>query len=484
MRGLKLIVLFLLVTANSTSYAGGSSVNNGGDWFVRSLPLLKIQLPEDFGVVEGVQYKRVGLRKCEQADTSKLSNSSNIPDKINVIYLPDRNWNAFRVLIENGKTLLCSLGLADSNPATSLQTLTNNEDTNRILYAVYPEVGRQIKYSKSSGTLSQFPYTDPAIGTFLINLDPRGIYVGYNLQDGIRVLGFPRSIYFTPESNPQDDVYISLSIQDRDRVYFVQTVIDNSQNPVWRIVLPVALKTEDLPLAPLAKALRDNTDGTAWKAFYGIKFDPFTDSQVTKNTAWTSFSTTQTSQRLRKELVLKFGVSQLGAMSSPDYLMPLFQVSFLPSILDGELNHPAFRHGERGGEILIPIVSQTWRIGADVVHELTHALQGPCGPGCTDDRLFQMEMEAHTNERQHLKEMVEMQPLTKYADDAFNFLVAASLPNIEWATSYQAPIKRDLCEDVILGYKLDIGKIRASTLSQFNCQLHSKTLKLASRRIR
>jgi len=475
--------LFLgLLTFGANTFAGGSSVNNGGDWFVRTLPLLKIQLPEDFGVVEGIQYKRVGLRKCDTQDLARLDESVNIPDKINVIFLPDQNWNAYRVLIENSKTLLCSLGLADGNPATSLKTLTDNEDTNRILYADFPEVGRQIKYSKSIGTLSKFAQSSPALGTFLTNLDPRGAYAGYNLQDGFRVLGFPHSLYFNFEKSPEDFIYIPLSIEDRDRTYFVQTVIDNSKDPVWRIVLPVALSADDLPVAALAKALRENTDGSLWQAFYGIKFDPFIDPQTTKTAAWTSMNQTPTSQRLRRELMQRFGVSESAAMYSPDLLAPQIEVAFVPSIVNGELNHPAFRHGDIGGKIVLPIVSQRWRIGADVVHELTHALQDSCGPICTDDKFFEMEMQAHLNERQHTKEMIQLFPLSKYADDAFNYLVAASLPNVEWVQNIQKPLKTDLCTDVILSYKLDPTKIKPSTKIKYNCQLPSSASGAASRR--
>ncbi len=464
-----LISFAILFTFGHDTFAGGSSVNNGGDWFVRTLPLLKMKLPEDFGVVEGVQYKKVGLRKCETKDIARLDDIAGIPDTVNVINLPDRDWNALQVLIENGKHLVCSLGIVDANPLTSLETLVNNEDTNRILYEVFPGVGRQIKYSKSLGTIGEYTFRLPAMGTFLINRDPRGSFIGYNLQDGLRVLGFPHSLYFKPESTPQDFVYIPLSIQDRDRVYFVQTVIDNSLTPVWRIVLPIAIAPENLPLPALAEAIQESKDGTVWESFYGIKFDPFTDPQLTKALAWTSASNTTTSQRLRNELVNKFGVSLLGAMHSPDLLKPVFNVSYVPSIADGELNHPAFRHGSIGGEIVLPIVSQRWRIGADIVHELTHALLGPCGAKCNDERIFEMEMEAHLNERQHLKEMTVLSPLTKFANDAFNFLVAASLPNVEWADSIQTPVENELCEDVILNYGLDKTGIRPITLRKYSC---------------
>lgn len=478
----KKILFTLLIALNTNAIAGGSSVNNGGDWFVRSLPLLKIQLPEDFGVIEGVQYKKVGLRKCDSHELSKLNDSTNIPDKINAIYLPDRNWNAFRVLIENRKTLLCSMGLVDNNPETSLQTLTNNEDTNRILYAHDPKLGQILKYSKSLGTTSRWAY-ETALGTFLTSLDPGGVYFGYNLQNGFSILGFPRSLYFNKENHPEDYVYIPLSIQDHNRTYFVQTVIDNSKAPVWRVILPVALNSDDIPLAALSKSYLENTDAS-FIGFQGIKFDPFTDPQITKQVAWTSANQTPTSQKLRLELISKYGVSEYAAMSSPDDLEPILKVIFLPSISNGQLNHPAFQHNKNGGEIILPIVNQRWRIGADVVHELTHALQTPCLQTCTDDQLFQMEMEAHLNERQHIKEMRELFPLTQYADDTFNFLVAASLPNIVWTTSVQKPIERHLCEDVISGYNFDAKKIKKSSFKKFNCPATDSMSGSISRRIK
>lgn len=454
---------------------GGSSVGNGGDWFVRTLPLLKVQLPDDFGVVEGVQYKKVGLRKCANPDLKRLEIPENIPDVVNVIYLPDRQWRAYRVLIENGKHLVCSLGMIDGNPETSLKTLTRNEDTDRVLYADYPNVGRQIKYSKSFGTISQYEHLTPAIGTFLTNLDPAGVYIGYNLQDGLRVLGFPRSLYFKPQPEAVDFVYIPLSIQDRDRPYFVQTVVDHTKAPVWRLILPVAFSRDDLPVAALAKALQETSDHDLWIAFLGIKFDPFIDPQATTAAAWSSFNSTATSEALRMELMRRYNLSQYAVMNKPELLQPHFNVVFLPSIYDGHLNHAAFQHGEKSGEIRLPIVSQRWRIGADVVHELTHALQRPCpSAGCSDDRLFEMEMEAHTNERQHLKEMTLMMPTTKYANDAFNYLVAASLPNVEWANNLQKPAAENLCADVISSYRLDPEKIRKTTFEKFNCQSRQK----------
>lgn len=465
---LAFIATFLL-SAQAFAF-GGSSVGNGGDWFVRSLPLLKIELPDDFGVVEGVQYKKVGLRKCTETDRARLDVPADVPDLVNVIYLPNREWKAYRVLLERGKHLICSFGLADGNPNTALKTLLQNEDTDRILYADFPE-GRFIKYSKSLGTLSKFVTATSAIGTFITSLNSHGTYIGYNLQDGMRVLGFPRSLYFKPQTNATDFVYIPLSIQDHDRHYFVQTAIDNSAAPVWRIILPVAFSTDDLPIAALAKALRNSHDREAWKAFYGIKPDPFIGTTATSVMAWSSFNSTPTSTRLRSELMQKHGLSKIAVMSDPEFLKPHFEVSFVPSMLDGHLNRAAFRHGDKTGHITLPVVSQSWRIGADVVHELTHALQQPCPlAGCSDDRLFEMEMEAHINERQHLKEMVQMMPMTKFADDAFNYLVAASLPNVEWSNVIQKPIKRDLCEDVVLNYQFDPKKIHRDTFKKFNCQ--------------
>lgn len=479
------ILIFLIgnLLLTASAFAGGSSVGNGGDWFVRTLPLLKIQLPEDFGVVEGVQYKKVGLRKCSEDDLKRLEIPANVPDVVNAIYLPNREWKAYRVLIEGGKNLICSFGLADGNPTTALKTLVQNEDTDRVLYADYPDVGRQIKYSKSLGTISKLAYSIPALGTFLTNLDPRGTYAGYNLQDGLRVLGFPKSLYFKPQADAVDFVYIPLSIQDRNRPYFVQTVIDNSNAPVWRIILPVAFSQEDLPLAALAQALRESSGTGVWEAFYGIKFDPFVDHQLTQSIAWSSFNTTPTSKSLRMDLAHRHNFSEYAVMARPDLLSPQFNISFLPSVVDGHLNHAAFRHGETSGEMLLPVVSQRWRIGADVVHEITHALQQPCPiVGCSDDRLFEMEMEAHLNERQHLKEMVEILPMSKYADDAFNYLVAASLPNVMWANTLQKPVQRDLCEDVIISYQLDPAKIQNGTLKKFNCQMQFWNSHLTSRR--
>ncbi|MBL7544532.1 MAG: hypothetical protein JNL11_12010 [Bdellovibrionaceae bacterium] len=460
------ILMFLSLLAQ----AGGSFVGNAGDWFVRTMPLLKFQLPEDFGVVEGVQYKRVGLRKCTAADLQRLKNKNDIPDKINTIYLPDRNWHAYRVLLENAKYLVCSLGLASSDSAQALQLLVNNEDTNRILYMDTVELGRQIKYSKSNGALTEVAYRLPAIGSFLTNLDPKGVFIGYNLQDGLRVLGSPRSIYFRAEAHAHDFVYIPQSIQDRDRAYFVQTVVDNSPNPVWRLILPVAFSKNDFPLYTLADALRKTKGfGPVVKAFFSFKIDTYVEEHLVKFSAWSSFSETPTSKRLRNELATKFDLPYLVRFNDHQYLAPKFQLKFVPSIVDGKLNHAAFVHGENFGEIILPSISQQWRVGADVVHELVHALQEPCPMPCSVDRRFEMEMEAHQIERVHIEEMIKEAPETKYASDAFNYLVAASLPNVEWSTTLQSPIQKDLCTDVIEGYQFDVRKISDVTLKKFDC---------------
>lgn len=195
------------------------------------------------------------------------------------------------------------------------------------------------------------------------------------------------------------------------------------------------------------------------------------------------FNATQISKLLRMELAKRYNFTEYAVMWNSDLLSPQININFLPSIVDGHLNHAAFRHAEVSGEMLLPIVSQRWRIGADVVHEITHALQQPCPViGCSDDQLFVMEMEAHLNERQHIKEMIEALPMAKYADDAFNYLVAASLPNVRWAESLEKPIQKDLCEDIILGYELDLKKIKKSTLKKYNCQMQFWNSHLTSRR--
>lgn len=471
-----IVFLFSIVFSLSV-FAGGSFVGNGGDWFIRKLPLLKVKLPDDFGVVEGVQYKKVGLRKCDAKDLNRLKVKGDIPDKINVIYLPDQNWNAYRVMLENSKYLVCSLGVADKNPKTSLQTLVINEDTDRVLYRTNGEV----KYSKSYGSSEEKFGTLP-IGSFFINIDPAGSYIGYNLQDGMNAIGYPRSIYFKPEPVPADFVYISLSIQERDRPYFVQTVVDNSAAPVWRIILPVAFEKSDLPIAKLASELRSNQNMQLMRMFSGIKNTYYRNETTTRMLAWSSVNKTPTSQSLRRQLMARYGFDEYSAFYSPESLLPHLKINFVPSILGGKLNHAAFIHLGNSGELTIPIVSQTWRIGADVVHELVHALQTPCNSGCDDDKIFDMEMEAHSLERQHLQEMIQMDPVTKYADDAFNYLVAASLPNVEWATTLRKPVKGNLCVDVISNYKLDIEKISSQTLAKYNCPPLSKKPATISRR--
>lgn len=478
---LPLLCIFLFCLNNKiTAYCqiipmqgGGSSVGNGGDWFVKKLPILKFELPEDFAVVEGVQYKKVGLRRCTVNEVEKLNDSTLVPDKYNFIFLPDRNWSVYKVILEDAKYLLCSVGLVDSNPATALNTLLNNSDTNRILYFEDAIENKNIKYSKSTGILGKNNFAIASIGSFISNFNSRGVFIGYNLQDGYRVLGAPRSIYFNQEANPVDFVYIPLSIQERNRNYLVQTVVDNSYSPVWRVILPIALHGADLPINDLAEALdKDKVSGyELGKAFRVIKFGTWADDTTTKFEAWTSMSETLTSLSLRKLIMKKYNVSQDAVMNCPDCLMPKLKIDFLPSILNGELNHAAFIHGQENSYIRIPIVSQQWRIGADIVHELAHALQDSCGNICSDEKIFILEMEAHTLERQHIKEMTEMYPATVFANKAFNYLVAASLPNVVWSSEYQTLEPDNLCHEVIMNYKLDILKISKTVLNKFNCTL-------------
>lgn len=474
--------MVIIIITSMASTAGNES-SGGGDWFVRTLPLIKIKLPEDFGVVEGVQYKKVGLPRCNEQELERLKVKSNIPDTVNIINLPDRNWNVIQVMIENGKQMICSLGPIDVDPTLTLKTLVDNEDTNRTLYFEDGNLGRQIKYSKNQGTVSKFSFSSShTMGTFLVHHEPKGVYIGYNLQDGLGVLGFPRSLYFKTTQEIHDFVYIPLSIQDHTKTYFVQTVIDNTQNSVWRLVIPIALNSKDLPIASLAQAIRESKENHVWDFFYPVKFDLYREQKFTKLQIWTRGKQTPTSELLRKQLIQKFGVNEVGAMFDPDLLKPQFNVSYIPSIEKSQLNHAAFHRGDNGNEIILPIVTQAWRIGADVVHELTHALQVPCGPDCTDDRLFEMEMEAHTNERQHLKEIIELFPAAKYASDAFNYLVAASLPKVTWVDQLQKPLEQSLCVDVILNYQLDPEKIQTKTMKKFNCQFQLKNLKSTSRR--
>ena len=445
---------------------------NGGDWFIRILPLLRVPLPDTTSVVDGVEYTRVGLRRCDSSDLAKLKEPGAQPDRVNVIDLPGQDWRIYQVMTENQKQLLCSIGLQVNDPVAGLQSLVANDDTDRILYD--NSSGSQIlKYSKSLGTYFNPKHpSELAIGTYLAILrgNQNGSYLeGYNLQDGLIVLGRFQALQFQQAVSPQDFIYIPTAVKDPNRIFFVQTVIDNSTHPAWRVILPVAFSADDIPLTSLYDALVNNTSPSMWQSFSGVKVNPYYSDDVNRQTAWYDPNETPTEKSLMAQLVQKFGVDPDGAEIDPVLLQPHFTVAFTPSLNAGRLNHAAFRHGNVGSEIVLPTITQGWRIHADKVHELTHALQTPCEMPCSEDRLFNMEMEAHTNERTHIAEMIGLNPPVEYARTAFNYLVAAGLPSVEWSDNVIPPLQRSLCDDVMLGYGFNPANISSASMRQWNC---------------
>lgn len=450
-----------LNAAANNRLSSGNESSGGGDWFVTHLPLLKFELPEEEGAREGIYFKRIGLPKCTLSDQKLLSEDS---DNYVTSYLPNRAWQAVRVLVHNGRQLVCSFGHMPKDQESSLDLLVNNENTNRIILdPANPKSLRPI-YSKSSGL--NYKYGFFAVGTYLITGKLFGINFQFNscgptIGDMV-LFGYPKT------ENAADFVYVTTGIEPSDRIYFLQTMI-SSKKPAWRILLPIALPQNEIPLPQIAEQIAK--DGCP--RFGNVHFDDNVPQKYTDMYAWSMFNITRTSLNLRLKIAWQEGVSFLGMLARPDWLAPHFTLYLTPSIVGSDLNHAAFHHSGENGKIFIPIGTPAWRMSADVVHELTHVLQLKNGRGNSDDDRFQNEMEAHLNEREHVVELSKVFNTSPqmYAQllQVFTYTASATLPLVRWVNGETAPHRMSLCDQVIETYKLNRNHISSESLNRFNC---------------
>lgn len=463
---MKLCILWVLtVIFSNPSFAGTST--HGADWFIHPLPLLKPKLGQNTNDL-GLSYNPVSLRRCTAEDTKQPSGPGKI--EMNVTYLPDKNWRAYRVLFWGGSSLRCSYGLAESDPKKALKLLIDNEDTNKVLYADFPGHPQTIRFSKATGVFRSFP---SLVGTYLVagsNEFKSGGYhlLAFSLQYSGQATSGGQLTVDSGGGPLVDTVYVPSEIfNPGKRTYFVQTVTSSSIKPAWRIVLPVALPEDSIQLynVTLKKILNEAPPiGAAGN------FDNYNSLQENQTFAWTSGYYSPLSKKLRKLVQNKFGFSSEAVVGKPWLLAPQIQVTVVPTIENSSLNNAIFHRSGAGGEIILPLGNQSWRTGADVVHELTHVLQPTYGIDNSDNGRFQNEMEAHTNEREHIEQVWARSPDLKVMANAFSYLVAATIPNVQWTDKIIQPKEISLCDEVINSYRLDKSKILPATLQKFGCK--------------
>ncbi|MCB0415956.1 MAG: hypothetical protein KDD50_16580, partial [Bdellovibrionales bacterium] len=459
---LKLIFAGAIFLISMTCYAGNES--GGGDWFIHSLPLLKIQLPEREGKVEGVIYRRVGLRRCTDKDITDQNAGI-----LYSTFMPDRNWSAYQVLYSWYAGLICSLGQSESDPERALKLLVDNDDMNRVLYENDGQT-TYVRYSKSSGAFRSYPQ---AIGTYLAVSRPKSFYptetgiFGYNLTTINQELYF-NEFKYPVETKPVDFVYIPISIDKSDRVYFIQTVVSKGFPP-WRLILPVAIHSENIALAKLTDNINEAMRKGSYSSIPGAIGLPEPYAPDKRPYAWSLFTWTKYVYDLRMKLRKKFGFSKRTVLERPKNMEPQLKLTTLPSIDGNTLNKPAFHQSRIGSEIVIPIANHAWRTAADLVHEVTHALQPNFGSSMTDEQRFQNEMEAHLSERQFISQIGKSNPLYAQLTPYFNYLVGAALPRVEWVDQNVVIEPQKLCEDVIETYNIDTNSILPEILKKYGC---------------
>lgn len=441
----------------------GTSDTGGGDWFVRPLPILKIQIPADGGIVEGVRYQRFDLPRCKGGDVP-----AEFREQATALLFPGPNFSAVKVQT-TGYFIVCSFGVVESNPEKALQILVNNEDTNRERTVD----GHMIDSKVYSGS----PYGGNSL---------------FKTTEADRVLPFSNHfLYPSPQKKKffeqwpsaekgTEAIYVVTGIEPSDRVYFGHSIYGT-----WRVVLPVPLLETEVPLAGYSEQLsiaKNKSDPAELDLLNKVSLPKgFPNGAVEPwSTVAQIFSTlqrTSTAGSRNAALIEKFNRKysvELHAGFTMGYedlkvLSDKFTFEFTPTIGLTEIQRPSFHSSVTKTKFTLPLLNPTWRVVADMIHEMTHAVQEHSSND-SQEQLFKNELEAHQNERAYLASLAEKYPVIKKAIATHRAIVAAGVPNVEFVDSASA-VKPELalCENILKSYNLSRDRISPDVLIQAGC---------------
>lgn len=428
---------------------------------MQPLSILRIQIPADGGVVEGVRYQRLDLRRCTEADTKRQN-----PRWEPIAYFPGVGFSAVKVQTSHN-VIVCSYGVVETEPNKALQLLVNNDETNRDNM-----LQGRIMDSKV--------YGGPAVvGNFLLTAiaDNRlQLYSNHftNLEP-VKWAFFYGAPFYGVSTDPKnfDAVFVPMEIERTSRIYFGHSIAAS-----WRIVLPIALTQTEVPLANLTSKLTDTylrKDPTELDLLSRVALPEGFPSGVVP--AWSTvaqiFSTLQRTS-MNADLVRKFnaryGVElQVGETNTYEALKVLsekFNFEFSPTVGLTEIHRASFHSSATRTKFAIPLLNPTWRVVADMIHEMTHATQEHSSDESQEQR-FKNELEAHLNERTYLASLAEKYPVIKDAIASQRAIVAAGVPNVEFASKVQPELS--LCDNILKSYNLSRDKISPDVLTQAGC---------------
>lgn len=438
----------------------GTSDTGGGDWFVHPLPILKFQFPADGGVVEGVRYQRFDLPRCDETDAKRGN-----PEYELVALFPGAGFTAVKVQTSFNE-IVCSYGVVETEPTKALQLLVNNEDTNK-------------DRTFQGHIMDSKVYGGPAvIGNFLLTMTADNkIQLFSNHFTNLK----PQERHFftlrKSERKAVDAIYVPVDIEKSDRTYFAHNVFGN-----WRLILPVPIKETQVPLRGYAAKLVETferRDATELDLLNRVSLpEGFPSGAVP---AWTTvaqiFSTllrTSGNAELITKFNEKYGVDlKVGDTDGYEALKIIsekFSFEFSPTVGLTEIHRASFHSSAARTKFALPLLNPTWRVVADMIHEMTHAVQEHSSNDSQEQR-FKNELEAHLNERAYLASLAEKYPVIKDAIASQRAIVAAGVPNVEFVDAV-ADVKSELalCENILKSYNLSRDRISPEVLAKAGCR--------------
>lgn len=440
----------------------GTSDSGGGDWFVKALPILKIKFPESDGYVEGVQYKKIKLDRCVNYEKNTFTTGHEVD-----LYFPGKNFEAIKVRTLYSQ-ILCSHGVVESNPDKALQILVNNDETNRA--TVYDG---HIMASKIYGG-------PMAVGNFLVIKNaPNKLAVFGNVW----MLNIPLDPNFfsadqaLASSGETDEIFVPSDIKQSKRVYF-----GNNPNGIWRLLLPVALEEGVIPLQELSLKLTlsyQQKDEKTLDLLNNISLpkgfpDGVVEPWTTVAQIWSTLERTSDNVQLRNHFYSSYSLNLKTENRDHSYLelkelSGKFDFIFSPTIELNDITHAAYHSFGHRIQFAIPLLNPTWRVVADMIHEMTHAIQTYSGSN-SSDQTFRNEIEAHRNERAYLNDLSKNSDVLKSLIKSYNYIVAAEVPKVRFADSIVKSPELTLCDEIISSYGLDRSQISEDFLKRYDCR--------------
>jgi hypothetical protein len=444
------------------SPAKGTSDSGGGDWFAKALPILKIKFPEADGYAEGVQYKKVKLDRCADYEKKIIMTGREVD-----AYFPGKNFEAIKVRILVNQ-ILCSYGVVERDPDLALQILVNNEDTNRTtlyqgsimtskIYGGAMVVGNFLIIKTAKNKLSVFGNA----GMLNVSLEPHFFWADSALAN----------------SSETDEIYVPSDIQLSKRVYF-----GNNPNGNWRILLPLAYDEGVIGLQELSEKLNAAyllRDEMTLGLLNNIALPDGFPSGVgepwtTVAAIWSMLERTSNDLKLRNQFFSSYNLNLKAEDRDHGYtelkeLSDKFDFNFSPTVQLTDVKHAAYHSFGKKIQFAIPLLNPTWRVVADMIHEMTHAIQTTAGPN-SNDQIFKNEIEAHLNEWEYLNDLGKSYDVLESLIKSYNYIVAAEVPKVRFVDSLVKSPELPLCDEIISSYGLDRSQISEALLKKYDCK--------------